>query len=409
MRVVFRESAASGIIAAPPSKSMAHRLLICAGLAPGESVINNIDRSQDILATIDCLEALGASISLDGGRAVVRGTCPAEQGEGAVLPCRESGSTMRFFLPLCLLGDPVKRLTGSERLMERPLSIYEKICAEQKLLFQKDAAGVRAGGRLAAGEYTIDGAISSQFVSGLLFALPLLGEQSLIKLVPPVESRPYIDMTLEALGLFGVQAGWAGENAIAVHPGRYRPCEATVEGDYSNAAFFEALNLAGGNVTVTGLCESSNQGDRIYKSYFSSIIQQRGETLDLSDCPDLAPVLFAAAAICGGGSFSGTARLRHKESDRGAAMAAELAKFGITADVGQNSVTIRKGELKKPTLALFGHNDHRIVMALSVLLAITGGELLGAQAVEKSLPDFFDRLERLGVSLSVSGRKDDEQ
>ena len=211
MKVTITPSAARGIIEAPPSKSMAHRLLICAGLAEGISVITNVDLSRDIEATIACLRALGARIEYEKGRVNVRGTGlaglngPGTQ-TGAVLPCGESGSTIRFLIPVCLLSGRESRLTGSTTLLTRPLQVYEDICREQGLTFEKGQKDLLVGGRLAAGEYVLPGDVSSQFISGLLFALPLLEGDSGIRLVPPVESRPYIDMTLQALRQFGVRA-----------------------------------------------------------------------------------------------------------------------------------------------------------------------------------------------------------
>ena len=178
----------------------------------------------------------------------------------------------------------------------------------------------------------------------------------------------------------------------------YKGKSLSVEGDYSNAAFFEALNLFGGNVMIKGLDEKSLQGDKIYKEYFSKIINNE-ETFDLSDCPDLGPIMFAVAAAKGGGYFTGTGRLKIKESDRVAAMTEELRKFSVPVTSDDNSVTIGKAELTTPTEILYGHNDHRIVMALSVLCSVTGGKIKGAEAVAKSLPDFFDRLESLGIEV----------
>ena len=262
MKVTITPSAARGIIEAPPSKSMAHRLLICAGLAEGISVITNVDLSRDIEATIACLRALGARIEYEKGRVNIRGTGLAglngpDTQTGAVLPCGESGSTIRFLIPVCLLSGRESRLTGSTTLLTRPLQIYEDICREQGLTFERGQKDLLVGGRLAAGEYVLPGDVSSQFISGLLFALPLLEGDSGIRLVPPVESRPYIDMTMQALRQFGVRADWikpedplSGKKedlpcALRI-PGKqkYQPqAGLRVEGDYSNAAFFEALGM----------------------------------------------------------------------------------------------------------------------------------------------------------------------
>ena len=400
MNVLIRPSTARGTVAAPPSKSMAHRLLICAALADGESVVRGVDRSEDILATADCLAALGASLSWEESTVRIRGFDPRKAG-AAVLRCRESGSTLRFMIPLCLLSGSSMRLEGSETLLARPLSVYEDLCREQDLILRHENRGLFAKGRLTPGEYAVPGGVSSQFITGLLFALPLLPADSRIRLIPPVESRSYLSLTLQALNDAGVAVSWADENTLIV-PGNavYRPLDTEVEGDYSNAAFFESLNCAGGNVTVTGLRPDSLQGDRVYREFFPRLSAEYAE-LDLADCPDLAPVLFAAAALCHGAAFTGTRRLRIKESDRGAAMAQEMAKFGVMLTLEENRITVPAAALHAPSVPLDSHNDHRIAMALSLLCTRTGGEIRGAEAVRKSFPDYWDRLQSLGIEIEI--------
>ena len=400
MRAVIRPGRARGAIDAPPSKSMAHRLLIGAGLARGESVVRGLDRSEDILATADCLASLGAAIEWNGRDARVTG-CDPRRAAPALLSCRESGSTLRFLIPLCLLSGQPMRLTGGGALMDRPLSVYEDICRARGLRFERTNGALRLEGRLAPGEYAVPGGVSSQFISGLLFALPLLAEDSLIRLIPPVESRPYIDMTVRALETFGVCVQWADEFTLRVPGGAaYRPADVTVEGDYSNAAFFEALNLVGGEVRVSGLDADSLQGDKVCLGFFRRLAEGCPE-LDVSDCPDLAPVLLAVAAARHGARLTGTRRLRFKESDRGAAMARELARFGVRVDVQENDIVVHAGAVRAPGEPLSSHNDHRVAMALAVLCALTGGEINGAQAVNKSLPDYWDRLKALGLDVEL--------
>ena len=389
MNVLIFPSALSGSLAAPPSKSLGHRALICAGLAQGESRITGIAPSQDLLATMDCLRALGAEIDYEAGTATVRGCDPA-LAPGARLNCRESGSTLRFFLPLCLLGGQEMILTGSETLLKRPLSVYETLARERGIEYEKERDRIRVRGRLSSGDYGLSGGVSSQFVTGLLLALPQLSGDSRIRLIPPIESRAYIDMTLDMLRDFGIKAQWQDETTILVPGGqRFQSRNCHVEGDWSNAAFFLALG-----VPVTGLNRQSRQGDRVCLPYFEALRQGRA-TLELSGCPDLGPVLFAYAAMHHGGVFTGTRRLKLKESDRGEAMRQELAKFGIRVEIKENEITVGCG-VHAPEEPLLGHNDHRIVMALTVLCLQTGGEIAGAEAVNKSFPDFFDRLRELG-------------
>jgi len=384
---------------APPSKSMAHRLLICAGFAEGQSVIRGVDPSEDALATMDCLRALGAEVRFEAGDVTVTGCDPRKAGS-AVLRCRESGSTLRFLIPPALLSGAEMRMEGSEKLLGRPLSVYEDICREQGILFSREAGGIRLRGRILPGRYEIPGDISSQFISGLMFALPLAGEDSRIRILPPVESRSYLDMTVQALADFGAEAAWEGPEVLRIPGGqRFRPREMTVEGDYSNAAFLEILNDAGGEVTLTGLRADSLQGDRVYGEYLRKIREGTPE-LDVTDCPDLAPALIAAAAMHHGALLTGTRRLRLKESDRGAAMTEEMAKFGVTLENGENSIRIPDAAPRRPEAPLDGHNDHRIVMALAAVCARTGGEINGAEAVRKSLPDYWRRVEEAGLRIT---------
>ena len=402
MRALIRPGPARGTVAAPPSKSMAHRLLIGAGLAGGTSVIHGVARSQDLLATADCLEALGAKVEWQGDDVRVTGGDPREAAP-AKLDCRESGSTLRFLLPLCLLSGREMRLTGSEKLLQRPLSVYEEICKRQGIEYVRGDEALRVKGRLCPGAYEVPGDVSSQFVSGLLLALPLLEKNSAIRLLPPVESRPYIEMTMQALAGFGVETRWQDAETIDVPGGAaYKAREAVVEGDHSNAAFFEALNFLGGSVRVTGLNPNSLQGDRVCTEYFSRL-QAGCPELDLADCPDLAPVLFAVAAALHGARFTGTRRLRFKESDRGAAMAEELQKFGVELRLEENEITVCPGKLHAPEAPLNSHNDHRVAMALSLLCTITGGTIEGAEAVRKSLPEYWDMLRSLGTEVEIYG------
>ncbi len=395
MNIKIYSGTARGSVAAPPSKSMAHRLLLCAAMS-GESTVSGVDFSEDILATLDCLRALGARVNINGDKVTLGGLCSEHFPEDAELFCRESGSTLRFFIPICLLAGKKINLYGSARLLERPQEVYEELCREKGFLFERDGEKITVCGKLTAGEYSVRGDISSQFITGLIFALFAAGGSSKIKLGGKVESLPYIKLTLKAFADFGAKIALTEQNEIIIEGGRPENRNITVEGDYSNAAFFDALNIFGGSVTVTGLQDGSLQGDRVYKTVFADL----QKTHDLSDCPDLAPVAFAVAAFSGGGSFCGTRRLKIKESDRAEAMKAELEKFGIEVAVGDNSVKI-SGKLSAPKQTLCGHNDHRIVMALAVLCTVTGGVIEGAEAVAKSFPDFFSRLGSLGIKTEV--------
>jgi len=399
MIVNIEKSTAFGRVAAPPSKSMAHRYLICGALSAGKSRISGISLSQDIEATLNCLEALGAEVEIQGDTVIIGGIDINSKVKSNMLFCNESGSTLRFLIPLCLLFDQKLLLTGSERLMSRSLSVYENLCKEQDIPFIQGKNAVALKGRLSSGNYAVMGDISSQFISGLMFALPMLKEDSTIEIIGNLESGSYLGLTIKALADFGIRITRRDEHTMYIKGGQtYKKRDITVEGDYSNAAFLDGFNLLGGNVAVKGLIENSAQGDSVYKDIFPLLL--RGTpTVDLSDCPDLGPVLMALAAALNGAVFTGTHRLKIKESDRGQAMKEELIKFGCSVDVEENKITVHKGEIKAPLVPLLGHNDHRIVMSLSLLLTLTGGEIYGAEAVAKSYPDFFADLKKIGVSL----------
>lgn len=394
MTVTIKKSKASGTIAAPPSKSAAHRALICGALSCG-SKIENIEYSNDILATLDCLTALGAKVE-KCGNTITLGELNPYSSESAILDCRESGSTLRFMIPLCMLSGKKITLTGSERLFARNLTIYEEVAKQNGILFEKGKDSLTVCGKLQSGNYKVAGNISSQFISGLLFALPLLNGDSTLEITGEYESEPYVDLTLKALNDFGIVIEKQDRVYKIKGNQKYAAQNMTVEGDYSNAAFLDGFNLLGGAVTVTGLDSNSLQGDKIYKQMYDGL-KDGEKQFDLSQCPDLAPVMFALSAVYGGAHFTGTKRLKIKESDRAAVMAQELYKFGIKVDVNDNDVTVYGGELKTPTEILCGHNDHRIVMALSLLCTLTGGSINEAESVAKSYPDFFSKIKSLGI------------
>ena len=400
MRATFTPARLQGTIDAPPSKSMAHRYLIGAALSGQTCVLEGVDYSEDILATIDCLRALGATVTTDGATVTVdpRGFMQAEH---PVLECRESGSTLRFFIPLALcLGRPVI-LRGSERLLERPLDVYEQLCRERGFTFQKGTTALTLWGSLQSDTYRVRGDISSQFITGLLLALVYLGGEATVEIIPPFESRSYVDLTLSALSAFGANVAYTDENTIRIHPATLHAYDGRVEGDYSNAAFLDVFNHLGSAVQVGGLRPDSGQGDRVYAAYFQQIADGT-PTLDVSDCPDLCPVLFALAALKNGATFIGTDRLKLKESDRGAAMHQELQKLGGGLLFGENTITVPPQTLRYAGQVLDGHNDHRIVMALSVMLSQMGGTIEGVEAVSKSYPHFFEDIRHLSAEIELA-------
>ena len=377
-----------GEVTAPPSKSMAHRLLIL-GAFSKESTIENVAFSKDIKATLSCLENLGAKIKTDKNTVTLGGFGDVKN---TTLFANESGSTLRFMLPICLLTDKEITLSGTHRLFERDMSAFEEFSKKYNFFFQKDKDFIKVKGKLTPDSYEIDASLSSQFVSGLLMALSFLEGESEVKLKNKIESKPYIDLTLKALGDFGVNAFWENEDTVKIISEGIKNKTLAVEGDYSNAAFLDAFNFLGNKVKINGLCENSKQGDKIYKTLFEKLGR---EIIDLKDCPDLAPVLFALSSTVGECHFTGTHRLKIKESDRANAMKEELEKFGVKVKVEENAVTVFGGKITPPTTPLNSHNDHRIAMSLTVLLSLTGGELTDEECVSKSYPDFFEVIEKL--------------
>lgn len=399
MKVKILPSKTSGEVSAPPSKSFAHRYLIGSVLSRGKCVIKNIADSDDISATLSCIEQLGGSVTKDGNIVTVIPT-NEKQIENAVFDCKESGSTLRFFIPVVLAtGAKNCTFSGSERLLARGIKEYEKLFENSDVKINSDEKSIEVNGKLTSGNYEISGEVSSQYTTGMLFALSVLDGKSTLKITGNAGSRAYVDMTIKVLKDFGADIAEPEKNFFEINgKGRLSPGEFTVEGDWSNAAFLIALSRLLGTISVSGLNENSAQGDRFSSVAFDALDGENAE-IDLKDCPDLAPILFAYAAYKNGGKFINTRRLRVKESDRANVMAEELKKFGANVKVYENSVVIEKTQLKPPIVPLCGHNDHRIVMALSVLAAVLGAEIDGAEAVNKSYPDFFRVIKKAGVNV----------
>ena len=434
MRVKIEKSTAEGAVIAPPSKSLAHRLMIACALSQNGGKVVGISDSEDMAATIDCIKALGITSQKNGdtvtfkrerentetdeNNSKTQGFANDENSKLAndennvyavgdclknakVFDCRESGSTLRFFLPIAAAFFDKAVFVGSKRLLERGVEVYEKALGEKGVKVVCDGEKIVLSGRLGSGIYTLRGDVSSQYVSGLLFALPLLCGDSEIRVLPPVESRAYIDLTVDVLKKAGIEIVEKEENVFSIKGNqRYARGEYVVEGDWSNGAMLLALNELGGNVEVVGLDENSVQGDKVCKTIFKELNEKKA-VIDLANCPDLAPIAFCMAAAKEGATFVGTRRLKIKESDRAQAMAQELAKFGIDVEVRENEVVIHKNDIKTPDCAICGHNDHRIVMACSILLSTVGGVIDGAEAVKKSFPNFFETIGKLGVKYEI--------
>lgn len=395
----------SGTVTPPPSKSQAHRLLIAAALGSGDSTLSGLADSQDIQATRRCLCALGVRIDdLSPGTVQVHGlgNAAVEAGPAPILDCGESGSTLRFLIPLALLVNGSACFTGHGRLMERPMAPYEDLFREKGFFFEKKDGVLTVQGQLTPGEYRLAGNVSSQFFTGLLFALPLLDGDSTLVPTTPLESRDYLEMTRSVLELAGVESRWEGD--VLHIPGRQRcaPFEATVEADWSQAAFWYAAIALGSQLELEGLNAFSVQGDMAVVPHFLRLTHPGDLTIDLADIPDLLPPLAVMAAVRSGTTrFVNAARLRMKESDRLSTVCAMLTALGGRCQEGPDSLTVTGGTLTGGTVDSAG--DHRIAMAAAIAATGCSGPVtvLGAECVKKSYPDFWEVYQSLGGEVHV--------
>ena len=376
-----------GTITPPPSKSMAHRAILAAALAGG-GTISNLAASQDIEATRRCIAALNA--------------------EGLDLPlldCGESGSTLRFLIPLALVlrGDGI--FTGRGRLMERPQKPYFDIFDEKGIFYEQKDGVLTVRGHLEPGEYRLPGNVSSQFVTGLLYALPLLDGDSEIVLTSTLESAGYVIMTENVLEKFGITAeeqdtGW-------VIPGGqvYQPCDLTIEADWSQAAFWYAAEFLGNLVEVSGMPKYSCQGDRKFSWFYRRLAMPRNMGFSVADCPDLVPPLAAMAALRNGYTtyIGNAARLRIKESDRLATVTQALNALGAQVEEGPDFLKITGKDGLTGGVTVDCCNDHRIAMmaAVAATRCAEPVTLLGAECVSKSYPNFWEEYKRLGGKFDV--------
>lgn len=415
--VVVSPSTLSGSVTVPCSKSAAHRAILCAALADGESVLSPIAESNDIHVTAQAACALGAEITEDGGVWRVVGGCPPQA--RAEIDCGESGSSLRFLVPICAARGMNATFTGHGRLPERPIGIYLDLLHAHGVACRTEGGlPLSINGLLKPGEFILSGNISSQFITGLLLACPLLEGESSIRLSSPLESAGYVDMTLEAMRAFGVQVNTL-ENGWHVPGGQpYQARCFDVEGDWSQAAFFLAAGALGGSLSIDGLRRDSAQGDRAAESLFAAFgakIAWKEETLcinpgnlygmdiDAAQIPDLVPILAVTAALARGRTrIYNAARLRIKESDRLAAMADGLNRLGARVQETPDGLLI-DGVQSLRGGDVFGYNDHRVVMALSIAALRADGPVTisDADSIRKSYPAFFEDYNRLGGKADV--------
>ena len=414
MDLTIYPSKLAGEVTPPSSKSQAHRALIAAALGGGISTISNLADSQDIQATRRCLSALGALVE-DLGPGILRvhglGNSIPQAGPFPTLDCGESGSTLRFLIPAALLVQGGAAFTGRGRLMERPLAPYETLFREKGIGWGLENGVLtldsgRGYDRLALdpGEYRLPGNVSSQFITGLLFVLPLLEGDSDLVLTSPLESRGYVDLTLDVLNKFGVTVD-PRENGFHVPGGqKYRAGDLAIEADWSQAAFWYAANHLGGQVDIRGLDQSSRQGDREVAAYCRKLARPGEVELDVSQCPDLVPPLAAMAALRAGETTAivNAARLRIKESDRLASVTQVLNALGAGVEEHADHLVLRGRERLAGGVTVSGHNDHRIAMMAAIAATRCQGPvtITGAECVNKSYPRFWADYEALGGQIA---------
>lgn len=411
-----------GSLEIPPSKSVSHRAIISAGLAKGRSVISNVLLSQDMIATCKAMEALGAVIAYQE-ESNQRYTLIIEGGEPLhlktdAIECNESGSTLRFIIPLALLQPNRVIITGKGRLVTRPMEPYYKIFREKSIAFKHLTDGqdlpLALEGELKAGTYQINGGVSSQFITGLLFALPLLSGDSVIELTSPLESKPYIDITLDVLKSFGIAIVNEHDQCFYIKGNQaYSPCDYRVEGDFSQGAFWLVAGTIGEAIECRDLNPDSRQGDKVIVDIIKAMggnIQAKADTLvvshaitsgvtiDVSQCPDLVPILGVLGSLSKGTTtIINGERLRFKESDRLMAIADVINTLGGNVTETADGLIIQ-GVENFTGGSVTSHNDHRIAMAVAVASIRAEGKIIlaGAEAVNKSYPHFWKDFERLG-------------
>lgn len=403
MDICITPSLLEGRVRIPASKSCAHRALICAALADGKSVISGVTMSKDIEATIGAMTALGAAFTVKDDVITVSGiSTPKKQ---AVIDCNESGSTLRFIMPVAAALGADAEFIGRGRLPERPIDIYKRELSANGVKFVTENMPYKLSGRLSGGVYHIEGDVSSQFVTGLIFALPLLENDSEIILTSHLESRPYVDITIDILKRFGISIE-EYEGGFHIRGGqKYKPHDEVIEGDFSQAAFFYVADTLGSEVDIDNLNMNSVQGDKKILDIIHEMCYNNNGCFnaDCSDIPDLVPILAVLGTFGKKESVIYNAkRLKIKESDRLATTAALLNSLGGNVQVTDDGLKITPVDRLKGGI-VDGAGDHRIVMAAAIAAtrAETDVVIKGAEAAEKSYPDFFKDYTTLGGKANV--------
>ncbi|ONI39292.1 3-phosphoshikimate 1-carboxyvinyltransferase [Candidatus Epulonipiscium fishelsonii] len=416
----------SGEITIPPSKSMAHRAIICASLSAEDSTISNIDFSEDIIATIDGMRALGASIKIEENTLYISGKNLLDNSEQnkdmTNIGCNESGSTLRFLVPISLINENRVRFTGKGNLGKRPLTPFYNIFDKQgiKYIYSDGVMDLMVEGKIRSGEFELEGNISSQFISGLLFMLPLLKGNSKITITSPLESKGYIDLTLQMINLFGVSITNNNYQSFEIVGGQsYRGCNYVVEGDFSQAAFFLVAGAIGNDIVCKGLNIDSLQRDKMALEFLqrmgakvningSDIVVTKNKleaiVMDGSECPDIVPIMAVASALCEGTTMIINAgRLRIKECDRLMAITKELGTLGANITELSDGLKIIGVDSFVGNTTVYSHKDHRIAMSIAIAATICDNPIILEEpdCVSKSYPSFWEDYKALGGIIEV--------
>ncbi|PLX29147.1 MAG: 3-phosphoshikimate 1-carboxyvinyltransferase [Clostridiales bacterium] len=414
-----------GKIHVPTSKSQTHRAILCAAMAEGVSKIRNVVLSEDISATIEAARAFGAEVAETESCKNGKLSDLVVSGKGYLgktrktIDCAESGSTLRFSIPLALATGEEFEFVGRGKLPERPMDDYYRIFKEKGIQFETDGGKLplTVKGRLEAGKYSLEGNVSSQFVTGLLLALPIAGGPSEIALKSPLESGNYVDITIRVQEDFGVKVDRDGYNSFSIENQSYRPADVEMEGDYSQAAFWMVAGLIGEKVEMEGLKPDSLQGDRaaveLLRRMGGRLLETQGSMtaeqssmksieMDASDCPDIVPIMAVAAALAEGTTtITNAERLRYKESDRLKATREELNKLGAMIVETEDGLVVKGVETLRGGVKVWSHNDHRIAMALAVASTVCQEPVVieGMDAIRKSYPEFVNDFKELGGEI----------
>ncbi|OON99975.1 MAG: 3-phosphoshikimate 1-carboxyvinyltransferase [Epulopiscium sp. Nele67-Bin004] len=408
-----------GSVKIPPSKSMAHRAIICASLSAGESTITGIDYSEDIIATIEGMRALGATIVQDGSTLTICGKNMFADDKPKTVDCNESGSTLRFLVPISLVKQNNVTFLGKGNLGKRPLTPFYDIFDDQKIKYSytKNVMDLHVEGQLGAATFELEGNISSQFISGLLFALPLLEQNSTLIITTPMESKGYIDLTLQMLDQFGIDIQNNEYQSFFIKGKQtYKSSNYQVEGDFSQAAFYLVAGAIGNDVTCTGLNTNSLQGDKVAIDFLrdmGSVIhinddrvkidsaRLKGNTIDGAECPDIIPVMGVAASLAKGETeVINAIRLRIKECDRLMAISTELNKIGASIVENKEGMSVT-GVQNFTGGYVSSHKDHRIAMSLAIATTCATSPIIidYPECVNKSYPSFWEDYESLGGKI----------